>query len=406
MQIQPILTSLRKHKIPALLIVLEIALACAVLCNAVFMVSRRVSAMQVPDAIDENGISVIRVNGTDPKLAAADIPRDLAALRGIAGVTAVAAINTMPLTNNGWNTSISTHPEKKAPGEDSPNVAEYFFTAEGERALGLQLLAGRWFNADEYAASKLSDSYMPTGHVIILTRSLAQRLWPGQSALGKMIYVDTFNYAVVGVVADVLRPEANGRGDSAFHDSSFYPIRPAAALNSYVVRSAPQDRARVLREATAKIEALVPNAVVKAETFGAIRDSFFADTRSMVWMLALVCAVMLAVTAFGIVGLTSFWVGQRRRQIGIRRAVGATRANIMRYFQTENVLLSSAGVFIGMLLAFAINAYLMQHYELERMPWYYLPGGAIALWLLGQLAVFGPARRASKVPPVVATRSV
>ncbi|MEO8802363.1 MAG: FtsX-like permease family protein, partial [Rudaea sp.] len=85
---------------------------------------------------------------------------------------------------------------------------------------------------------------------------------------------------------------------------------------------------------------------------------------------------------------------------------GATRGHIMRYFQTENVLLSSAGVAIGMVLAFGINAYLMQHYELERMPWYYLPGGAITLWLLGQLAVIGPARRAAAVPPVVATRSV
>jgi putative ABC transport system permease protein len=58
-----------------------------------------------------------------------------------------------------------------------------------------------------------------------------------------------------------------------------------------------------------------------------------------------------------------------------------------------------------MVLAFGINVYLMQHYESQRMPVYYLPAGAIALWLLGQLAVIGPARRAAAVPPVVATRS-
>jgi putative ABC transport system permease protein len=126
---------------------------------------------------------------------------------------------------------------------------------------------------------------------------------------------------------------------------------------------------------------------------------------SMAWMLVLVCVVMLAVTAFGIVGLTSFWVQQRRRQIGIRRAVGATRGHIMQYFQAENFLLSSAGIVLGMALAFAINLYLMHHYEMTRMPWFYPPGGAIALWLLGQLAVFGPALRAAAVPPVVATRS-
>ena len=78
----------------------------------------------------------------------------------------------------------------------------------------------------------------------------------------------------------------------------------------------------------------------------------------------------------------------------------------MQYFQTENFLLSTAGVAIGMLLAFSINLYLMQHYQMTRMPWYYLPASAIALWLLGQLAVLAPALRAANVPPVVATRSV
>jgi putative ABC transport system permease protein len=76
----------------------------------------------------------------------------------------------------------------------------------------------------------------------------------------------------------------------------------------------------------------------------------------------------------------------------------------MQYFQTENFLLSTAGVAAGMIMAFGINLYLMQHYQLDRMPWYYLPASAVALWLLGQLAVLGPALRAANVPPVVATR--
>jgi putative ABC transport system permease protein len=154
-----------------------------------------------------------------------------------------------------------------------------------------------------------------------------------------------------------------------------------------------------------KLQELNPAAVAKGVTYDDVRSKFFANTNSMVWTLVLVCLVMLAVTAFGIVGLTSFWVGQRSLQIGIRRAVGATRGDILRYFRTENFLLSTAGVVIGMGLAFAINMYLMQHYEISRMPWYYLPGGAIALWVLGQLAVLGPALRAAAVPPVAATHS-
>ncbi|HEX7324161.1 MAG TPA: FtsX-like permease family protein [Rhodanobacteraceae bacterium] len=404
MDIQPILSALRKHKIPAALIVLEIALACAVLCNAVFMIGQRIAEMHMPNAIDQTGIVDINVRGTDPKLANADVPRDVAALREIAGVTAVTAINMVPLTNNSWNSNLAT-----GPGElfekNSPNVATYYFTKGGPKTLGMRLESGRWFNDDEYADSQLGTSYIPSGHAVIVTQSLAKRLWPDQNALGKQIWLGNSNrYTVVGIVANVLRPNQNGGGLNQFYWSAFFAVAPSAAVSDYIVRTAPRDRERVMRAAVAKIESLSPNAVVKGKTFTDIRDKYFATTRSMVWMLVLVCVVMLAVTAFGIVGLTSFWVGQRRRQIGIRRAVGATRAHIMQYFQTENFLLSTAGVAVGMILAFGINLYLMQHYQLDRMPWYYLPVSAIALWVLGQLAVLGPALRAANVPPVVATR--
>lgn len=404
MQIQPILAALRKHKIPAALIVLEIALACAVLCNAVFMIGQRVSEIHIANAMDEAGVAVVSVQGINPDTASADITRDLDALRQIPGITAVAAFNMTPLGNNSWNTDVGTSPSDLM-AKDSPNIAEYMFTRGGPEAMGLHLLRGRFFNDEEYAGSKLGDNYLPTSHVVVVTQSLADRLWPGESALGKKIWIgQQRNYTVVGVVANVLRPNQNGGGIGQFYWAMFLPVSPAAGVQNYLVRSTPQDRDRVLRDAVQKLEALSPSVVVKGKTFSDIRDKFFANARSMVWMLVLVCAVMLAVTAFGIVGLTSFWVGQRRRQIGIRRAVGATRARILQYFQTENFLLSTAGVVVGMILAFGINLYLMQHYQLDRLPWYYLPASAIALWVLGQLAVLGPALRAANVPPVVATR--
>ena len=126
----------------------------------------------------------------------------------------------------------------------------------------------------------------------------------------------------------------------------------------------------------------------------------------MVWLLVAVIVGLLVVTALGIVGLASFWVQQRTKQIGVRRALGATRGQILRYFQTENFLLATVGIALGMALAYGINLMLMERYELARLPAMYLPVGAITLWLLGQIAVFGPARRAAAVPPAVATRSV
>jgi putative ABC transport system permease protein len=73
--------------------------------------------------------------------------------------------------------------------------------------------------------------------------------------------------------------------------------------------------------------------------------------------------------------------------------------------QIENLLVVGAGIVLGMLLAYAVNLWLMRHYELSRLPWIYLPFGAALMLVLGQLAVLAPARRAAAVPPVVATRS-
>jgi len=187
--------------------------------------------------------------------------------------------------------------------------------------------------------------------------------------------------------------------------SLLLPMRTAFTEGLYLLRTDPQRRQEVLSAALAALERNDPNRLVREKlTYEEQRDSYFKNDRAMVGLLITVCVALLVVTALGIVGLASFWVQQRSKQIGIRRALGATRGQILRYFQTENFLLATVGIVLGMLAAYAINLALMNTYELPRMPLVYLPVGAVLLWLLGQVAVFGPARRAAAVPPAVATR--
>lgn len=112
------------------------------------------------------------------------------------------------------------------------------------------------------------------------------------------------------------------------------------------------------------------------------------------------------VTSLGIAGLASFWVAQRRRMIGVRRALGATRQDILQYFMTENLLISCGGVGLGVVLAIAMNLWLVTRFEMHRLSMDYVLSGVLLLLLLGQGAVLAPAIRASKVSPVEATRSV
>jgi putative ABC transport system permease protein len=243
-------------------------------------------------------------------------------------------------------------------------------------------------------------------HVVIVTQAMAQRLWPGQNALGKTFYIGAeIPLRVIGVLARLTRPDSFQNGP-AF--SFVLPVNEIGReSSSYMIRSAPQERERVLREAVAKLKQIDPNRVVlEHRTYDQVRADYFQDDRAMAGTLVGVCLALLVVTALGIGGLASFWVAQRRRTIGVRRALGATRSDILHYFLTENFLIVGFGIALGVVLAYGLSLMLMKHYELPRLPFFYVPMGAVALWCIGQLAVLGPALRAAAVPPVVATRSV
>ncbi|SEO93928.1 putative ABC transport system permease protein [Luteibacter sp. UNC138MFCol5.1] len=408
MEIRPILSTLLRHKITALLLIVQIALTCAIVCNAVFLIRQRLQRMDIPSGIAEHQLLQIQFAyvGDRPD-AYAQAQADLATLRQIAGVQAVALANQLPLSGYAMsNSGIKLRPNQQ---HDSLEVASYY----GQNllaTLGVRLQSGRDFRSDELLDLK---SVLPAlhasdmtrlPHAVIVSQAVAARLWPGQSALGKTIYVgDDIPLQVIGVSGPLARPDDLQNGPQY---SIVYPIRLTATEGgSYLIRTASRDREQVLISALTALEGLDPNRIVlEKRTYDDVRQSFFERDRAMTGMLAGVIAAMLAITALGIAGLASFWVSQRRRTIGVRRALGATRGDILRYFQTENFLLATIGIALGMGLAYGMNLLLMQHYELPRLPSTYLPVGAIALWLIGQLAVLGPALRAAAVPPVVATR--
>ena len=105
-------------------------------------------------------------------------------------------------------------------------------------------------------------------------------------------------------------------------------------------------------------------------------------------------------------GLASFSVARRTRQIGIRRALGATKPAIVRYFMLENFVVSSIGIVAGGMLAVGLNILMVQAFSLTPLAWYVIPIAMVVLWIVGQLAVAGPARKASNISPAIATRSV
>src|SRR5262245_37520300 len=131
-----------------------------------------------------------------------------------------------------------------------------------------------------------------------------------------------------------------------------------------------------------------------------------SNLRASALILSAVGLLVLAVTMVGITGLAAFNVTTRTKQLGTRRAIGARKFHILRYFLVENWLITTSGALLGCALALAAGMYLAVTYELPRLPLFYLVGGVVLLWTIGLLAVLVPARRAASISPAVATRSV
>jgi len=174
----------------------------------------------------------------------------------------------------------------------------------------------------------------------------------------------------------------------------------------YVVRSEPGQRDQVMAATEAYLSENRSRIVDRVRSYEEQKKRTYAGDIAMVKLLSAVIIVLTGVTGLGIVGLAWFSVTQRRKQIGTRRALGATRFDIIRYFMLENGLITTIGLAIGLAGALGLNWFLDTQYEVGRVPLWYLPIGMLALWALGQLAVLLPARRAANISPAIATRSV
>ncbi|MBB5203459.1 putative ABC transport system permease protein [Inhella inkyongensis] len=406
-QFAPILSTLKRHKIAAGLIVLEVALSFALISNALHVVQQRVSALNSPTGLPESELLAIEVRATrrlsNPDQLSAE---DLRRLRALPGVQAVSIANQVLYGDNSNNSGAYTEPEQKG-------LRLFLSTYEGDehmlKAHGMKLLAGRAFLPDEVQlSSTLRSQAEPRVPVIIVNRAVAEALAPGrplETVLGRALHIYGEPGArIVGVVDGLQPPYPREARDGRY--ASLVPVAHSYRSGSYILRVAPADQARVLAAARQIFKEVEPSRLVlRTQTLLQMRQRYWAPDRALVWTLVGVCSALLVITALGIVGLASFWVEQRGRMIGIRRALGATRSDILRYFQLENALLCGLGVLLGTGAALGINQWLVASQGLPVRPLMHLLPAAVTLLLLGQLAVWAPARRASGLAPALAMRA-
>ena len=410
MEIRPILSALLRSKTGAILVAMQVALSLAILANALHIVNVRQEVAARPSGVaaEHEVFSLLARNmrpaGHNEQLALQK--RQAAVLRAVPGAVSVAQVSQIPLSRQGSTSGMSAN---RSDQKNTIPTAVYITPDSLIKTWGLQLVEGRDFTPGEITEidQNVTEEFPPQ---VIITRALANKLHPGGGSMLKQPVflgsgVGAQQLQVVGVV-ERLQTQGAETGQRGEY-SMLTPVRLTGDSDTlFTVRTEAGQRDRVMKDAEQAIRAASPgDVIVRVRTQDEERDKRYRADRALSWMLITVSALLLLVTASGIVGIASLWVTQRKKQIGVRRALGARRIDILRYFLTENFMITSAGVAAGVLLALGLNHLLVSQLEMARLPPGYLLAGALVFWLLGLGAVYGPAWRAASISPATATRS-
>ncbi len=407
MELRPILSAMRHRKTGVLLIALQVALTLAILANALYVVSDRMKESQRPSGVADDRVFHVAVVDKERDTTGAATQADLDALRAMPGVVAAAWVNQVPLSGSGNNSGFDIKANVEQP---VTTAATYVADPEIVATWGLRLVEGRDFRPDESQLVDENSPEPPSVKQAIITSAMAKVLYPNEtSVVGKPMYWgNTGPIEIIGVAETLVTPWGRaswGGGDGA--RSVIFPVRLVQNWRWYAVRvDDPAALERLATQADEMLQKMVPGRMSGGvSTMAETREQRYEGEHTLINGLLIVMGLLLAMTASGIVGLASLWVNQRRKQIGVRRALGARRIDIVRLFVTENVLITITGVLVGCALALGLNTLMMDQLELSKLPVGYLGVGAAVLLGLGIAAVMGPALRAASVPPAVATRS-
>jgi putative ABC transport system permease protein len=421
MEFGPILRAMTRNKVRYGLIVLEIALTLAIVTNCVSLIRDAQKELSIASGFDDENLLWVRSQPFAPDFKEAGyrnnaVRQDLGALRAIPGVKA--GSNTRFLPWQGGGSSMETRPA----GSKGPFLRNQVYNADDGTlaALGTDLIEGRTFTREETESetarlAALLGKARETGadgtpkekisQDVVISRALGRLAFGDGSLLGKRLEdSDGDQYHVVGVI-------------DRFYNPYGWPIHEyvmffSGTASSYVggapflVRTEPGNLDRVKASIEKRLVEVNGGRNVTVRSIPDIKDVFQSQQKLLLRVLSGVIVLLLFVTSLGIIGLTSFSVAERTRQIGTRRALGAQKGDILRYFLLENWIVTTLGLSLGIFFAVGLNVVLVENLKVKRMDLSYLAGGVLLLWAAGLFATWFPALKGARVAPAIATRNV
>ena len=413
MEIRALLSAMWRSRTGPILVAAQVAITLAVIVNVAYIVQQRLADANKPTGLDLDNMFWVAIETLDADYnQKATVPVDLTYLNSLPGVVAATTVSNLPQSFGRMGLPFASDPKQL----DQPNGGVpgtiYYGTEKFVDAFGLKLVAGRTFsqNAVMPPSSDMSAAIAAWAPEMIITQAMANKLFPPDGkAVGKTVHVGLANKSsvVVGIVDYLQAGPAPARFEQFTTQIVIVPIIPPGPGGAFVVRTRPGERNAVMAKVEKEFADLQPGRYVRRiEAYDVTAGRTRQGLRSSATILATVAFFVLAVTVVGIVGLAAFNVTTRTKQLGTRRAIGARKFHILRYFLVENWLITSGGALLGCVLALVVGIKLSTLYQTPRLPLYYLVAGVVCVWVVGVLAVAIPARRAASISPAIATRNV
>ena len=378
------------------LVIVEVALAVVLVVGAGLATKSFARLLSVSPGWQSSNALVVLMSVPDRfatrEGAMAYYQQVLDALRAVPGVVHVGAIRDLPLRGNGEMMYVSTPEKPLPPGQGEP-AQRHQISADYFKAMGTPLKAGRYFEPTDRAG-------MP--FVVMVNEELAHRVWPGQDAVGKKVRFGDIDVPVIGVVANMRQRGLAEPVDPAVY---LHVMQNMRSRMSIVIRTRgePAAYAEPARKAIWTIDPNQPIAGIM--TLESVLGTAVARPRLLAWLLALFGVIGLTLGALGIFGVLAYAVNQRRQEIGVRVALGASPRTVLRLIVGQGMLLAVIGVGAGVagaaLLTRSMQTVLFGIDSSDPATFV-----QVIVVLLGAalLASWLPARRALAIDPVTALR--
>jgi putative ABC transport system permease protein len=381
------------------LVALETGLALVLLTGAGLLANSFVRLASVDPGFEPRNLAELRVRlrtGFDPAEDNLQFFEELSdAIGAIPGVESVAASVNLPVGRTNWRTGaiteVGNYTEDGLIADGIPVSPGYFST------MGIEVVAGREFRGADN-----------TEDAVVVNRSFAQRAFPGEEAVGKRIEFGNFLgeshwHTIVGVVADVKQARLRATGEPAMFVPWGHFTWPS---QSVVIRSAvpPVDLFPALRRAVWSIDPTLPIATVRT-----MEDRIAATIvtpRFLALVLGLFAGTALLLATVGIFGTTAYVVGRRRREVGIRIAMGAAGEDVARLMAHQGFRVVAGGLALGLVGSLTLTR-VLGSILFEVTPTDPATLGAVVtmLALVGFVACYVPARRATRIDASETLRS-